>query len=80
MVTPTKTEESEKHLRDVAGRRHRVSSAPCEECGCSYWYSLDEPGLVWEAGTEVEDDCLDILCDCHLDPIMGLRFRIHLAS
>jgi hypothetical protein len=59
---------------------HLVATAPCEECGCPYAYSLDELGIVWEAGPNIEQDCLDDMCDCHVLPVAGLRFSLHLAS
>ena len=66
--------------RDTKGRWHSVAAAPCEDCGCLYDYSLDEPGVVWEAGARVDDNCLDELCECHLMSIQGLPFKLNLAS
>ncbi len=63
--------------QDIAGFWHRVNTAPCEECGCPYDYSLDEVGVIWEAGENVEEDCLDATCDCHITPVAGLRFRLN---
>ena len=65
---------------DTTGRLHRVRSAPCEECGCSYDYSIDEPGMLWEAGPAIEDGCLDPVCECHVIPVIGLPFHLNVAS
>lgn len=69
-----------KTRRDSAGRWHIVASTPCEECGCPYDYSLDEPGIVWEAGGDIDPDCLDDMCDCHVVPVMGLVFKLNLPA
>jgi hypothetical protein len=66
--------------RDSAGVWHLVATTPCEECGCPYAYSLDEFGIVWEAGPNIGDGCLDDMCGCHVIPVMGLLFNLHLAS
>ena len=66
--------------KDAKGRWHAVATAPCEECGCPFDYSLDEPGLIWEAGSTVDGECLNDLCECHLMPIEGLTFRLNFAS
>ena len=66
--------------RDVRGKWHRVGSAPCEECGCPYDYSLDDPGVFWEAGANTSGDCLDEMCDCHVMPVLGLPVKLHFAS
>jgi len=65
---------------DTNGTWHTVASAPCEDCGCPYDFSLDTPGLVWEAGSNIDPDCLDDMCDCHVVPAMGQVFALHLAS
>lgn len=64
---------------DAAGRWHDVASTPCDECGCPWDYSIDEPGLVWEPGPRIEDECSDPECDCHVAPIMGMRFLVRAA-
>jgi hypothetical protein len=66
--------------QDSTGRWHIVRSTPCEECGCPYHYSIDEPGLVWEAGDEISAACTESMCDCHLNPLKGLTFKLNLAS
>jgi hypothetical protein len=73
LVEPTKVRR-----QDGAGRWHLVASTPCEDCGCNYDYSLEEPGIVWEPGETVEAGCLDELCDCHVFPVLGLRFKLNL--
>jgi hypothetical protein len=65
---------------DGGGRWHTVAAAPCEDCGCPYDFSLDTPGLVWEAGSNIEPECLDDMCDCHITPARGQVFVLHLAS
>jgi hypothetical protein len=65
--------------RDSQGVWHPIATAACEECGCPYDYSIDEPGLVWEAGEDISDECLDPVCDCHVIPVEGLRFRLNLV-
>jgi hypothetical protein len=81
MKTKELTEPAVLSRQDVTGRWHRVASAPCEACGCCFEYSLDEPGVVvWEAGDTIEEGCLDDLCDCHVAPVSGLRFKLNLVS
>lgn len=64
--------------QDDTGRWHRVASTPCEDCGCRYQYSVDEPGIVvWEPGEAVEEGCVDDLCDCHVAPVSGVRFKVN---
>jgi hypothetical protein len=65
--------------QDSIGTWHIVTTTPCEECGCPYAYSLDELGLVWEAGPNIEDSCLNDTCDCHVIPVMGARFKLHMV-
>lgn len=65
--------------RDGNGRWHRVGSAPCEGCGCLYDYSIDELGIVWEAGPSTEADCSDPRCDCHVTPIVGSPFHVNVT-
>jgi hypothetical protein len=57
-----------------------VATAPCEECGCAYDYSIDDPGIVWEAGSAIDANCLNELCDCHLLPVHGTPVRLNLRS
>lgn len=66
--------------QNTAGRSHVVASTPCEECGCHYDHSLDEPGIVLEAAEAIEEGCLDGLCDCHVFPAVGIRFKLNFAS
>lgn len=63
--------------QDAKGRWHTVAAKPCEDCGCPYDYSLDVPGIVWEAGANIDRECLDDMCDCHVVPVMGQVFLIH---
>jgi hypothetical protein len=65
---------------DANGRWHTAASTPCEECGCLYFYSVDTPGTLWEAGPDIDDACLDDMCDCHVVPVMGVVFRLNLSS
>jgi hypothetical protein len=62
---------------DSSGRSHAVESEPCEGCGCLFDYAIDNPAIIWEAGPDIEPDCLDSMCDCHVVPTMGLTFRLH---
>ncbi|MBI4260591.1 MAG: hypothetical protein HY658_08500 [Actinobacteria bacterium] len=61
---------------DVGGHRHRVARTPCDDCGCPWEYSIDEPGVFWEPGPARADDCGDRACDCHIAPLDGIRFRV----
>jgi hypothetical protein len=74
------TDQMLRMRKDTNGLWHAVGSTPCEECGCLFDYSLDEPGVVWEAGARVDDRCLNELCTCHLMPIQGLPFKLNFAS
>jgi hypothetical protein len=80
MKTEDVVERIEARRRDVRGKWHRVESAPCEECGCPYDYSVDDPGVFWEAGSNLSEDCLDSMCDCHVMPVLGLPVSLHFAS
>ena len=80
MKTDELTEKRLVRRMDTTGQWHRVATAPCEACGCAYDFSLDEPGIIWEPGEVHSPDCLDDLCDCHVFPVMGLRFKLNLAS
>ena len=63
--------------RDTLGVWHEVATAPCEECGCLYDYSIDVPGLAWEAGEAASPSCPDPTCDCHVLPENGVPFLLH---
>jgi hypothetical protein len=65
---------------DVGGRHHRVASSPCEECGCLFDYSLEEPGVIWEAGPDIGDECVNQLCVCHVLPSRGLPAGLHFVA
>jgi hypothetical protein len=72
-------EHQAQEKQDEAGFWHKVASTPCEECGCAYFYSLDEVGLWWEPGDDVELGCRDQQCDCHVKPVQGIRFTVRSA-
>ena len=59
---------------------HSVGSAPCEECRCLYDYSIDVPGVIWEAGSAIADTCMNEACECHLLPVEGLVFRFRAGA
>jgi hypothetical protein len=71
-----RTEPVTGHRQDAAGAWHVVRTAPCDGCGCPWDYSVDEVGLVWEPGPEIDDACTDPQCDCHVAPIRGMPFRV----
>jgi hypothetical protein len=62
--------------QDSRGRWHDVGSAPCEECGCLYDYSIDDLGIIWDAGPAIGPECAHELCDCPVTPVMGIPFHI----
>jgi hypothetical protein len=66
-----------RYRHDQRGWWHEVDSAPCDDCGCRYDYSIDQPGALWEAGPSIEGGCRDRRCDCHADPMMGDVFDEH---
>jgi hypothetical protein len=66
--------------KDARGKWHRAASTPCEACGCMSFYSVDHPGIVWEAGPDIEPECLDDMCECHVMPVMGQVFRLNLSA
>jgi hypothetical protein len=80
MTTSQLLEERMSFRQDSTGRTFRVGWAPCEECGCAYHYSIDEPGVIWDAADEISAACIDTLCDCHMDPVMGLPFELHFGA
>jgi hypothetical protein len=65
--------------QDQEGHWHTAAAASCEECCCRYFYSLDRPGIVWEAGADIDDACLNDLCDCHITPVRGQVFRLSMT-
>ena len=65
--------------QDAIGNRYLVGTAPCEECGCPFDFSVEPPGVVWEAGSEIQEECSDPACECHIDPIIGLPFLVHIG-
>ena len=66
--------------QDARGHWHDVGSAPCETCGCLYDYSIDELGIIWDAGSTIGTGCVDELCECHVTPVMGIPFRVTVRS
>jgi hypothetical protein len=80
MTTNQLLEERTSFRQDTIGRMYRVGWTPCEACGCAYHYSIDEPGVIWEAGDEISADCIDSMCECHMDPVMGLPFELHFEA
>jgi hypothetical protein len=80
MRTKEKLEERASTRQDIAGHWHAVEAAPCEQCGCPFDYSVDEPGVIWEAGASIAEGCVDDMCECHVTPIEGLIFALHLST
>jgi hypothetical protein len=68
------------HRQDTEGKWYVVATAPCDECGCDWDYSVDQPGVLWEPGPDIDEECSDPECLCHVAPIMGMPFLVHLAS
>ena len=75
MIAPV-LERAVELRRDLAGDWHQVATIPCGECGCPWTYSIDDPGLWWDAGAEYSRDCSDLLCECHVAPSQGVRVSV----
>lgn len=59
--------------RDEDSEWHDLAPAPCPHCGCTYYYAVDDPEIVWDPERAWDEDCTDRECHCHTAAVIGAR-------
>ncbi len=58
--------------RDEDSEWHDRAGA-VSDCGCTIFYAVDDPEIIWEPERAWDEGCRDRDCHCHTAAVIGQR-------